>query len=691
MTLLRKVAALSVAGIALMCSAWGQQTQATQLDTTTIAEAEVRALRIPTPASKAAGNIQLLPATKLQNGHSPDLQDALNSIPGVFMETRGLGGSRRLQIRSSGLRSPFGVRNILMLMDGFVLTNASGNSPLELWNPQAMHALEVVKGPVGALYGNAYGGALLGSSLPDFHRLKNRTNGYAILQSPGQGSSMDWSQEAGFSHTQLLNRKKRSAIHVRMMWNDAPGYRDQEYNQRNQVELHALQSAQPESNSHIWLGWMDAEWGLPGSLNAASAAFDPTTAPGASYDAKVQRQRTWLGWSREIQRGNRESGTWLYGQVSDKFNPFGTSPFFNGVKDESEQFLSVRWWNAHSKALGERGKVTLDQSIIARYESLHLQERDNDYAPASTRYAIDFSTQSHWASLGARLEWDEMWQLDVQLAAEHMNRNSQGERRVIADSMATYAESYRVVDPLPFFQLSYQWRPEWRAFIQWGNGGSHPTSFELVDPEGYQPYQLQPEEANAVEFGTRWIRSGEQSRWDGIVQAYHQRVSQAIAQVPGPADGIYMDNIDGLQMTGVEGSLQWDVQLRESLSMRIRLWANWNRQSFEPYAEVLPGTPQQAGGTDGVLRWRHWDLGWAHQWIGRIKLHNYLDDWADNHHRLNVHVGWSDHRHAVQLGVRNALNQSYSGWAQTNAFGGRYFNPAPGRAAWVSWRWNFTE
>lgn len=682
---------LSLFVVALVCSGWGQQPEPQPLDTLIIAEAEVRGLRIPTPAFKAAGNIQVLSATELENGHSPDLQDALNSIPGVFMETRGLGGSRRLQMRSSGLRSPFGVRNILMLMDGFVLTNASGNSPLELWNPQAMYQLEVIKGPVGALYGNAYGGALLGSSLPDVYQLKNRTSGYAILQSPGEGSNLNWSQEAGFAHTELLNRDKHSAIHVRMMWNDAPGFRDQENNQRNQVEVHALRSAQPGTKSHLWLGWMDAEWGLPGSLNAETAADDPTSAPGTSYDAMVQRQRTWLGWSRQTLRTNRQSGTWLYGQISDKYNPFGTSPFFNGVKDESEQFLSVRWWNARSKSLGDRGKITWDQSIIARYESLQLQESDNTYAPGNTRYAIDSWTQSHWASTGARIEWNELWQLDVQLAAEHMTRDSQGERRIIGDSLGVYTETYTALDPLPFFQLSYQWRAEWRAFAQWGNGGSHPTSFELVDPEGYEPYQLQPEEANAFELGTRWIHAGISGRWNGTLQAYHQRVNQAIAQVPGPADGIYMDNIDGLRMTGIEGALQWAFQPSEAFSTSTHIWGNWNRQSFEPYASVLPGTPQQAGGTDGKVRWKRWEIGWSHQWIGRIKLHNTKDDWADAHHRLKGHVGWSDERHAIQFGVRNILNASYSSWVQTNAFGGRYFNPAPGRSAWISYRWSLTE
>ena len=230
------------------------------IDTTAVEAAEVLALRIPSTAAKAASNIAVLEATALQNGHSPDLQDALNSVPGIFMETRGTGGSRRLQMRSSGLRSPFGVRNVLMLMDGFVLTNASGNSPLELWNPQWLDRLEVVKGPVGALYGNAYGGALIGSSLPALQRLQDATSGYAVLRSPGAGANGGWSMESGFSHTQRLGHHQNQAVHVRMFWNDTPGYRQQEYNHRNQAEMHVMHTEKSGAEQHTWIGWMDAEW-----------------------------------------------------------------------------------------------------------------------------------------------------------------------------------------------------------------------------------------------------------------------------------------------------------------------------------------------------------------------------------------------------------------------------------------------
>lgn len=680
-----------LASFAYFCSpifAGAQSTIAT--DTMAVEAAEVLALRIPSTSAQVASNISVLEATALQNGHSPDLQDALNSIPGVFMETRGTGGSRRLQMRSSGLRSPFGVRNVLMLMDGFVLTNASGNSPLELWNPQWLNRLEVVKGPVGALYGNAYGGALIGSSLPPLQRLQNTTTGYTVLRSPGEGADGGWSMESGFSHTQRLSNRKHQAVHVRMFWNDMPGYREQEYNHRHQAEMHVLHTEKSGAEQRTWIGWMDAEWGLPGALNQSDANENPTRGPGASYNAHVNRQRSWAGWSRTTQHDRSRNGIWVYGQLSTKANPFGTSPFFNGVKDENEEFTSLRWWRAQSSTIGTKGTLTLDQSIIARYEWLTIQESDNDYADGALRYAIESFTHSHWASVGSRLEWDNRWQIDAQIATENFGRTTDGIRRVIQDSTGIYAEAYSSIQPLPFLQIAHQTTPNLRIFIQWGSGGSHPTSFELVDPEGYQPYQLKAEQANAMELGAKWNRTIQGWTLACALQAYHQRVNNAIAQVPGPSDGIFMDNVEGLKMSGLESSVRALGTIGNAAKLEINGWLNVNRHAFDPYAETLPGTPLQSAGATGFLSKGGWAWRWQYQWFDRIKLHNTLDDWAEPQHRLNSSVQFSRDKHAIQLGVRNVLDAEFSGWLQTNAYGGRYFNPAPPRSLWVSWRWKLT-
>ena len=98
------------------------------------------------------------------------------------------------------------------------------------------------KGPVGALYGNAYGGALIASSLAPSSVLQNTTRGYTIVRSPGEGAAGGWSEEAGFAHTQRLNQTKSSILHLQLFWNDTPGFREQEYNRRNQAEMQLLRT-----------------------------------------------------------------------------------------------------------------------------------------------------------------------------------------------------------------------------------------------------------------------------------------------------------------------------------------------------------------------------------------------------------------------------------------------------------------
>ena len=85
---------------------------------------------------------------------------AMNSVPGVRMEERSP-GSYRLSFRGSTLRSPFGVRNVKVYIDGIPFTDPGGNTYLTQLAPFDMYSLELIKGPAGSLYGAATGGALL--------------------------------------------------------------------------------------------------------------------------------------------------------------------------------------------------------------------------------------------------------------------------------------------------------------------------------------------------------------------------------------------------------------------------------------------------------------------------------------------------------------------------------------------------
>ena len=109
----------------------------------------------------------------LTNGRQADVSNALNALPGVLMETRGMGGSRRVNVRGSALRSPFAVRNTMLFVRGFMLTEADGTSPVEWLDPAWSGGMELVSGAAATTFGGAYGALVVHSaSNPELGRLQ---------------------------------------------------------------------------------------------------------------------------------------------------------------------------------------------------------------------------------------------------------------------------------------------------------------------------------------------------------------------------------------------------------------------------------------------------------------------------------------------------------------------------------------
>src|SRR5262249_61768532 len=66
-----------------------------------------------------------------------------------------------ISIRGSNARNGFGIRNIVVLEDGFSVTQPDGLSRTDLLDPHAYGAVDVYRGPSSAMFGNyATGGAI---------------------------------------------------------------------------------------------------------------------------------------------------------------------------------------------------------------------------------------------------------------------------------------------------------------------------------------------------------------------------------------------------------------------------------------------------------------------------------------------------------------------------------------------------
>jgi iron complex outermembrane receptor protein len=89
------------------------------------------------------------------------VQDMLQYSPGMTFKQGNAPRDIGVSIRGSGARNGFGVRNIVVLEDGFSVTGSRGGSRLDPEDPHAYAAIDVYRGPSSALFGNfANGGAI---------------------------------------------------------------------------------------------------------------------------------------------------------------------------------------------------------------------------------------------------------------------------------------------------------------------------------------------------------------------------------------------------------------------------------------------------------------------------------------------------------------------------------------------------
>lgn len=110
------------------------------------------------PAGQTATTID---RSLFDNRPSFSVSDVLRDSPGISIKQGNGPRDFGISIRGSNARNSFGIRNLVIFDDGFPVTQPDGLSRSDLIDPHAYGAIDVVRGPSSALYGNyATGGAL---------------------------------------------------------------------------------------------------------------------------------------------------------------------------------------------------------------------------------------------------------------------------------------------------------------------------------------------------------------------------------------------------------------------------------------------------------------------------------------------------------------------------------------------------
>jgi iron complex outermembrane receptor protein len=122
----------------------------------------VTATRIAQSSADLPVSIDSIDAAGLHRGQvQENLSESLITVPGVSIQSRqNYAQDLQLSVRGFGARSSFGVRGVRLYADGIPGTMPDGQGQFSQFDLSSADRIEVLRGPFSALYGNSSGGVI---------------------------------------------------------------------------------------------------------------------------------------------------------------------------------------------------------------------------------------------------------------------------------------------------------------------------------------------------------------------------------------------------------------------------------------------------------------------------------------------------------------------------------------------------
>jgi iron complex outermembrane receptor protein len=681
-----------------------------------LSELKVEGFRNDARLISTPGAIALVNRNQWKANDQTSLQAALNTVAGVTLESRGYGGSQRINIRGSFLRNPFAVRNVKLYMKGIPLSSPDGTAPLEMIDAFDVNTMEVIKGPIGSVYGSGTGGALLVnprlyvSAFPLNTETSYMVGAFGLrrLQSAIAINKQKWTHRLSY------------------VFQENGGYRKQEFNRKNNLTYTGAYRMNDRLKYFAYASYFDGQLALPGGLTAAQVEQDPTQANlfSIANNASLYRERLFGGISQEWKVNNKLSNmSSIYSTYSQKYNPYGTAAAYsrNGYKDEQSFGTGGRTDWKFADQLGSNLSYNINFGGEVQQERFEATEWTNDGGkPGVFKYKYDVDYLSLMGFVSADLKWKKNWLLNVGASINKMNHTiaATGLNDLRVDSTATWN-----AELLPRVGISYTPFKQFAIHGSVSYGNSNPTIFEQIEIQQFgsltgfaESTGLRPEHGVNYEAGVRTVLFRKVSL---DVSAYEFQLTDAILPYTQtlifPTTGneeeftLYA-NAGRVNQRGLEASLYYNSEFNQSQTLssyQIYLNGQYTEYTFEDYTlndvnlngKRIPGMPVSTVSSGVTLGfWRDYvKLNLQHYYVDRTPLENQNNDWSKAYHLLNARLDFAMpktvRKSSVEpgffIGVNNALDTSYTSFLQTNAAAQRYYNPAPTRNFYIGFTLKF--
>jgi len=641
-------------------------------------EIVVTATRMESSVRDVARSVSIVSKDRIQGTTQQlGMDEALAAVPGLYIQNRyNFSGDLRVAMRGFGARSSFGIRGIRVFVDGIPETLPDGQSGVDSIDLGSAQSIEVLRGPASSLYGNASGGVIavsseLGDSDPFIEgRIAGGEFGYRQygLKAGGQFNSADY----------LVNVSRT----------ELDGYRD--HGEFRGTQLNGRLGIPFNNTDRLLVAVNIADQPValdPGGINAAQVALDrfSARAQNIQYDADetVEQQRIGLVYERV-----RSSGTltlrnhYVWRDFANKL-PFASG----GSVDLDRLFYGFGAQYRLGDSLPDAFELAFGIDID-RQDDDRQRFDNNDGILGAQTFDQNEQVDSTGIYVQAEYELSNAWTLHAGLRYDELSYDVSD--RFLADGDDSGKLDFNEVSPS--IGINYK-LANGVAFASYSSGFETPTTTELANPDtsgGFNP-SLQPQSADNVEVG---YKAGNEDLYYEVsvfqIDLENELIPFELAAFP---DRNFYSNAGSSSRTGLETALSW----RNQRGLGIDASFTWSDFEFDSFIDdngndfggnSLPGLPERFGylgfnyaaenGISGLLEVIYSGDLYANN-ANSVKVSSY----TVANMRFGFDFSAGDWQYRTFAGINNLFDEDYNNNIRINAFGSRFFEPAPGRHFYV--------
>jgi iron complex outermembrane receptor protein len=641
----------------------------------------VTATRAETRAFDAPAAIGAVDAATIRvAGPQVNLSESLVRIPGLTVLNRqNFSQDLQLSVRGFGSRSTFGIRGVRLIIDGIPATMPDGQGQASSVSLSSAARIEVLRGPLALLYGNAAGGVVQVFSEAGAPE--------AFVGASGSAGSYD-AQRWGLKLATSNDGPHRVTLDASRYTTD--GYREHSAATREQFNGKWTWIASASTRLDTVVNILDQPKALdPLGLTRAQWEDNPRQAPAIAFtqDARKTVRQQQAGTVLEhrfdpdttlnarVYVGKRDLDNALSVPPAAQAPPTSSG----GIVSFEREYLGANLQIARTLRLG----ANVSARLLAGLDYDRMDEDRQGYLNvAGERGALkrdeDNRVDNTDALLQATIDFGERWSAIAGVRSSRVKFRTEDHFIVPGNPDDSGTLSYRATNPVA--GVTWHADRDLNVYANVGRGFETPTFTELAYRNGATGLNtdLKASKSRHVELGAKW-RAGAAHSLD--VAFYDIRTEDEIVVDTNVGGRSTFKNAGRTTRRGGELSYRgrWTPELSALLSLAA-LNARFDNGNH------LPGTPERSAFAELVYAPRA--LPGFHAavegvYVGRLYVNDANEDFAPPAAVVNLRAGYTWRFGAIEVEplvrIDNVADKRYAGSVIVNEANRRFFEPAPER------------